>query len=243
MNKRWIICLAALTVLALSVGALIQVQRFQKLGRPGVKTQPLAGSSNLEVVLPERVLDCTSKKMEQRQIVLDFLPKDTSFGQRLYQSSDGFWMQLEVVLMGADRTSIHKPQICLPGQGFSIEKTEVTTIPIEQPYHYDLPVIKLTTSKLPSEGHTGEVRGIYVYWFVGDGILSADPSGLRRMWLSIKNLFATGEFQRWAYVVCFSVSETGQEGKVFNRMKQFIAASVPEFQLPPQAKEPGAARR
>lgn len=241
MNKKWVICIAALAIMALCFGALVHLRGYQKLGKPGVKTRPLASGSNLEVVLPEQVLDYTSKKVEQSQIVLDNLPKDTSFGQRVYRSPDGLLIQLDVVLMGADRTSIHKPQICLPGQGFSIEKTEVTTIPVERPYQYNLPVIKLTTSKLPTDTQTGELHGLYVYWFVADGLLSSDPSGLRRMWLSTKNLFRTGELQRWAYVICYSVYEAGQEKAVFNRVKQFIAAAVPEFQFTPNANETGSA--
>jgi hypothetical protein len=38
--------------------------------------------------------------------VLDFLPKDTSYGQRQYQTPDGsFKTTLNVVMMGTDRTS------------------------------------------------------------------------------------------------------------------------------------------
>ena len=70
---------------------------------------------------------------------------------------------------------------------------------------------------------------------VGPGYvhLSADALGFRRMWSTTKLLLATGERQRWAYVTCFSICAPGQEDADFERMKQFIAASVPEFQLPP----------
>jgi hypothetical protein len=45
----------------------------------------------------------------------------------------------------------------------------------------------------------------------------------------------TGVLQRWAYVTCFSVCQPGQEEATFNRMKEFLAAAVPEFQLTPRA--------
>ncbi len=238
MNRRkGLIFVIVLALIVATAGILLRLNAGKKLGLPGVKTRLLAASGSLEIVLPERVLDFTSQSVEQAKVVLDTLPKDTSFGQRLYQAPDGFWMQLNVVMMGADRTSIHKPQICLPGQGFSIEKTEETTIPIERPFPYNLPVIKLTTSKVPVEGQGGSIRGIYVYWYVADGVLSADPTALRRMWMSTKHLFQTGVLQRWAYIVYFSAAEPGQEETAYNRMKLFIAASVPEFQLTPKAKE------
>ena len=44
-----------------------------------------------------------------------------------------------------------------------------------------------------------------------------------------------GVLQRWAYVSYFAYCWPGQEDATFARMKQLIAASVPEFQPPPAA--------
>jgi hypothetical protein len=48
-------------------------------------------------------------------------------------------------------------------------------------------------------------------------------------------LLKTGTLQRWAYISCFSVCKPGDEEATFERLKKFIAASAPEFQL---ASEP-----
>ena len=76
--------------------------------------------------------------------------------------------------MGQDRTSIHKPEYCLPGQGFTIDLREVVTLPVAQPHPYDLPVMKLTTSKtaLDRNGREVPLSGGYIYWFVADGKLA-----------------------------------------------------------------------
>src|SRR5258708_1477206 len=106
MNRQKLIVLAvALAFMAGAGGLLARMRTSQKLGQPGVKTKSLADSQRLEVELPARVLDYDSKTIEQAKIVLDYLPKDTSFGQRRYQAPDGFGVQVNVVLMGADRTS------------------------------------------------------------------------------------------------------------------------------------------
>ncbi|MCX6895882.1 MAG: exosortase-associated EpsI family protein [Verrucomicrobia bacterium] len=232
MSRRKIILL--LTVLALigtTAGGLLRLRSAQRLGLPGVKTQVVAGAGNLTVLLPETVPGFTSQAVETSPVVTNMLPADTSFGQRTYRAADGFFAQMNVVLMGADRSSIHKPQLCLPAQGWTINQTEVTTIPVAVPLPYDLPVIKLTASnQLPVNGQAVAARGIYVYWFVADGELSADSSGWRRMLQSMAHLLRTGELQRWAYVSVFAVCEPGQEAALFERMKQLIAATVPEFQ-------------
>jgi hypothetical protein len=49
--------------------------------------------------------------------------------------------------------------------------------------------------------------------------------------------------QRWAYVACISPCAPGQEDATFARMKKFIAAAVPEFQLTPPPAGPAVAAR
>jgi hypothetical protein len=133
--------------------------------------------------------------------------------------------------MGSDRTSIHKPQYCLTGIGWKIEKSELVTIPIERPHRYDLPAMKLTAEmqgKAP-DGRSATIRAIYVYWFVSDNRLTAEHK--ERMWATVEDLLKTGILPRWAYVSCFSKCWPGQEDAVYRRMTRLIAAAVPEFQL------------
>jgi len=140
MNRqKWILALVVLLLIGGTAGLLARLKNNQKLGLPGVKTVPLAGSKNLEVLLPERVLDYSSQVVTQQAIVLNVLPKDTSFGQRIYTAADGFGIQMNVVLMGSDRTSMHKPQFCLEGAGWKIDSGPVgrELIHIARPVEYD----------------------------------------------------------------------------------------------------------
>src|SRR6185503_3698558 len=126
-----------------------------------------AGSRNLRVELPETLAGYKSEPVETPPIVTNILPKDTSYGQRRYQADDGFQAVINVVLMGSDRTSLHKPQFCVVGAGWTIDQTEMTTVPISRPHPYDLPIIKLTTTKQAMiNDQLVTARGIYVYWFV-----------------------------------------------------------------------------
>jgi hypothetical protein len=238
MNRKKLI-LALITVLMIggTAGVLAKFKSFQRLGEPGVKTRPLADSPNLEVVLPQQVLDYTAQLLPVDAIVTNVLPRDTSYGHCRYTSADtNFSAQVTVVLMGSDRTSLHKPQFCLTGAGWTINQTEVDTIRMEKPVPYDLPVIKLTVSgQFNVEGRPVQAGGVYVYWYVADNALSATPSGSERMWSIARELVTTGILQRWAYVTYFSACAPGQEENTYERLKNLIAASVPEFQLTPKA--------
>ena len=53
----------------------------------------------MKVNLPERVLDFTSTNMPEPQVVLNFLPSDTSFAERIYTAPDGFQVQGTIILI------------------------------------------------------------------------------------------------------------------------------------------------
>jgi len=76
----------------------------------------------MKIDLPERVPDFTSTNVPESEVELGYFPKDTSYARRFYQAPDGFGVSTTVILMGADRTSIHRPEYCLLGQGWSIDK-------------------------------------------------------------------------------------------------------------------------
>jgi len=243
MNKpKWILLVVALLMIGGTAGLLVRLKANQRLGQPGVKTSPLAQSKNLEVILPELVLDYTSEAVEEEKLVVAILPKDTSYGRRRYQAPDKFWTEVNVVLMGSDRTSLHKPQFCLEGAGLHIDAgaSREETVPIERPFRYDLPVMKIfATKQIEQNGQVQTVRGVVVYWFVAEDAYTARHG--QRMWWMARELLHTGVLQRWAYVTCFSICLPGQEEATFERMKKFIAASVPEFQLTPKSPERVAA--
>jgi hypothetical protein len=237
MNRQKIIL--ALTVLALigaTAGVLAHAKSNQKLGAPGVKTGPLAGSQNLEVLLPADLPGYKSEARPQADIVVNMLPQDTSYGQRLYTADDGFQALANVVLMGSSRSSIHKPQICLTGQGWTINDavSRVDEVHLEKPFAYDLPVMHLVASRpVEVSGQKVTEQGVFVYWFVDADRYT--PSHAQRMLWMARDVLFKSELDRWAYITFFSVCAPGQETATFERMKKLIAASVPEFQLVPKS--------
>lgn len=231
-----------LGLIALAAVFLHHWQGLQHLGRPGVRvvsgalwdTNGAVVATN-QVFLPERVLSMTSTQLPLSRVELDWLPADTTYGRRRFADTNGFIADVSVVLMGTDRTSIHQPQYCLTGQGWTIDRTDRVTVPMKRPCRYDLEALRLTASypeALPGGG-VRVWRGLYVYWFVADGQLTAEHG--RRMWWMARDLLRSGVLQRWAYVSYFTICPPGQEAAAYARLEQMIQASVPEFQLVPAA--------
>ena len=232
-NQKWLMLLIALALMAGTVGALTRLQANQRLGQPGIKATLIPGSVAMKIDLPERVLDFISTNVPESEVERGYFPKDTSYVRRLYQAPEGFGVSTTIVLMGADRTSIHRPDYCLPGQGWSIGSKTAVTIPIGGGHPYELPVMKWVVGRSVEapDGQKQEVSGIYVFWFVADNEQTVD--NIQRMWWLARDLLCTGVLQRWAYVSYFSVCAPGQENAAFERMEKLIAASVPDYQLSP----------
>ena len=232
-RQKWLVFFVALGLMAGTAGALTWLRANQKLGKPGIKAMAIPGSVMMKIELPERVLDFTSTNMPEPEVVVGYLPKDTSYAGRLYTATNGLQINSTIILMGADRTSIHKPDYCLPGQGWSINEKTVVNIPVAGPQNYQLPVAKWIIGNVyqTPDGQKHEVSGLYVFWFVADGEQTAD--NYQRMWWLGRDLLRTGVLQRWAYVSFFSVCAPGQEDATFEQMKKLIAVTVPEFQFVP----------
>ena len=225
-----------LALMAATAVLLMHLKAHQRLGNPGVKTQSMAGTKNLEILLPTKVSGYKSEILTNAETELLKLPADTSFRVRAYQGDDGFWSQLSVVLMGVDRSSIHKPQICMTGQGWMIDNslTRVEKVRLERPFAYDLPVNKIIASKTITDanGQPQVLRGIYVYWYVDASHYTANSWEWMAWWVP-RDLLLNGVLERWAYISYFTACPPGREEATFDQIKQLIAKTVPEFQTVP----------
>jgi hypothetical protein len=233
-NQKWLVLIVTLGLMAGTIGALFWLKGRQKLGQPGIVAEPIPGSVVMKIDLPERVLDFTSTNVPEPEVVVGYLPKDTSFVERCYTSPDGLPpICATIILMGRDRTSIHRPEYCLVGQGLSPDDKKVVDIPIAGTAPYRLQAAKWTLRGVlqQPDGQKVRVSGIYVFWFVADQVQTADY--VQFQYHLVRDLLLTGTLQRWAYISYFTVCAPGQEDAAYERVVKLIAASVPAYQLPP----------
>ena len=231
-NPKWAFLAAALVLMAGTAAALTWLRANQKLGSPGIKATPIPGETRMNIDLPQRVLDFTSTNIPEPAVAIGYFPKDTSYAERMYFDPDGLRIQSTAVLMGADRTSIHRPEYCLPGQGWSIDKKETVDIPINDNPPCPLRVARwnLSTSFKEPDGKKATAYAVYVFWYVAHDEETPDHDKMLEE-LTL-NLFRTGNLQRWAYISYFALCGPGQHDAAFGEIKRLIAAQVPQFQLP-----------
>jgi exosortase/archaeosortase family protein len=124
----------------------------------------------------------------------DLLPGDTAVLKRDYLSPDGGRLTVSLVISGASRDSIHKPENCLPAQGFRIER--VTTLDVSLAGRTPLTMKRILIARPLPDGRT--VRQEVVYWFIGSAHETAWH--LERMfWTTWERAFHNRAV-RWSYV-------------------------------------------
>jgi hypothetical protein len=240
-RQTWIIAVLVLGMIAGAAMRLHTAGARQRLGVPGVRIaeEPIYAHDGVStnapsllhsnrVFLPPRVLDYASASGYIAPITAQTLPTNTMYGHRVYTNGMRL-IDYQVVLMGSDRSSIHKPQGCLQGTGWQTISSDEEMIPVQGAISYDLPVRKLKLRRqvqLP-DGKVKDESAVFVYWFVADGQITSGH--LQRMWWMARDLLTQGVLQRWAYIITFANCEPGNEDKTFTEMKSFIAASAPEF--------------
>ncbi|MDK3156685.1 exosortase-associated EpsI family protein [Kamptonema cortianum] len=169
------------------------------------------------------------------------LPSDTVISKMLYRNPAGFEVFSTILVSGREGRSIHRPEYCLPGQGWVITNSEKITLdskaattPVE--------VTKLTlerTDKLP-DGREIKRKLLNVYWFEGNH--RRTPHHWQRvLWSTTDKLFDRVN-HRWAFLTFFS-EVTGlhhpqglNEAQTLELMNGFIGQvrSMIELPAPPE---------
>lgn len=127
-------------------------------------------------------------------------------------------MQVTLVLNGREQKSIHRPERCLPAQGFKVDSSRVRQIP--RPGGADLPVRLMILRPAGRSERTGKGL-LYAYWFIGPGRETA--SHYRRLaWMAWESL-RDGVPARWAYVAVATEWPQEPAPRDWERLDRFLA--------------------
>lgn len=61
-----------------------------------------------------------SESVPPSESELHTLPSDTIIDKRVYRADDGSWYSVSLIIGGRSKSSIHRPELCLPSQGFQM---------------------------------------------------------------------------------------------------------------------------
>lgn len=127
------------------------------------------------------------------------LPADTEFAKKFYSDGLGSDIHCQIVLAGSEKRSIHRPEVCLPAQGWTIKSGEV--VPVKLADVKTLEVMKLIVSRpvTLNNGAQRELTSVFCYWFIGKN--ATTPHHFVRVLKTNLDMLLHNTNHRWAYVI------------------------------------------
>jgi len=139
----------------------------------------------------------------------DILPPDTILLKKQYTHPGGDRIFASVVLSGAERSSIHRPQMCLVGQGNEILDSKVVEVPLEGRAPLKVMDLEILRKIRTRDGRLVTYPSYYAYWFVGKG--RETPYHIHRMiWMAVDRILFNVS-HRWAYITVSGFREEGSD--------------------------------
>jgi EpsI family protein len=215
------------SVLALGLGSVFLVPK-------DIKMQPAA----IGLSLPESVHGWEGVDQPISQGERDILGPDTQFARKVYTNAVGDQINVSVVMSGPDmNTSIHRPERCLPAQGWTITESRAATLPTANGTVKTTRLHNLRTFRADN-GHQFAINSLNYYWFVGHS--DTTPSHFERTWFDIRDRLLKGRNQQWAYVTVMAV--VTKDFRIFGRTEKETDELIHDFMkdfVPQLQKNPG----
>ncbi len=226
-------------IVALAVGEMAFLHHLAMLPSRGAAGVRLTADEKNPVELPGFLgIEWTGRPVPVTPIEREILPADTGFSRRIYFNHRDPSKQvfLSIVLSGRDRTSIHRPELCLVGQGWTItgRGDHRFDYPARTDAGFSATVLRVQR-EVPGPATAGKPRGPVVvpqltaFWFVsGDGVVA---SNWQRIVRDAWNRLVHARADRWAYVL-MQTDATDGEAAALARMQAVLREALPAFQRP-----------
>lgn len=226
--KRWLPYVVVLSLIGGTMGLTSLVGEVTSSTEPGIL-----------MTLPVRIGEWFGERQAVTELERGGLPQDTEFERKRYFNAAGEEIFCSIVMAGKDTRSIHRPEICLPAQGWSVVNGRYEDVPLADGSLRPLRVRALKVYHPPyaGGGSLGRERLNY-YWFVGKDRVTA--SHLERVTWNIFDRLVHSVNHRWAYITVLTDVPLGRtpdearggEERCRSRLRQFIGMLFPVLQRP-----------
>ena len=164
------------------------------------------------------------------------LPPDTEKAARIYTNGAGQAVFCSVVLAGRDVTSIHRPEVCLTGQGWKLETAQTEQIDTPAAPGGVLRVSRMNASNTMQlkNGQSAQMYAVFAYWFVGHE--RTTPYHWQRIWWTTLDRVFHNRNHRWAYFLLDTIVSPERaaadpragQAEAMQVLRQFIQSVYPQ---------------
>ncbi len=186
--------------------------------------------------LPEHIGSMTGTDQDVSEAEKFILPPDTGFAKKLYKNFAGDQINCQIVLAGGEKRSIHRPEICLPAQGWNKKSSETMPITLSDGRVLNVTKLIISRSVEVQPGVQKELTSLFFYWFIGK--TTTTPYHWYRILHTDLDRVMHNINHRWAYVVVSAPILDGFVTGGKNReetqkaLESFIAELAPQIMKP-----------
>ena len=193
--------------------------------------------------LPENVGGWVGRVAPVSDVEKQGLPQDTEFERKFYRDAAGNEIYCSIVMAGKDSRSIHRPETCLPAQGWEVLDGRYEEVPVNANGVASLQVRALKILRRSrGEGADNGVERLNYYWFMGKDRVTASHVQ-RIIWNSYDRIVHSVN-HRWAYITLSVVVPRGNGAAETAANEESARGAVCGFieRLFPELKRNGGAR-
>jgi exosortase len=232
---RWRAFGVAGLIVVLAVGDMMFLRHVARTPGRGQVGVALAADGLNPVELPAFLgTEWIGRRTEVTAVEREILPVDTGYSRKLYVAVADARQQvlLSIVLSGRDRTSIHRPELCLVGQGWTIgQAAQHRFAGPGRDESFSASLLRVRREVQSPQGKV-VVPQLVAYWFInGDRIVASHG---QRFLADAWNRVFRGRADRWAYVLMQTDASDG-EAAALARMQAVLAGTLTVF-APPKPK-------
>ncbi len=156
--------------------------------------------------------------------------------RRLYASDDGREILGTMVVSGSLKKTLHKPEICLPNQGWTITGTQVVPIRLKNGSSFDATLMQVFRDIEVSPGHRMRMKAFHLFWYQGSG--GTSTSGYEAShFISYRDAILLNFNHRWSQAAFFMPlpqQEIGNENPIaevgaMQELLAFVGDAASEF--------------
>ena len=193
--------------------------------------------AGIAMTLPDMVGGWIGEDTEITPREREVLAKDTQFARKTYIGPQGDRIFVSIIMSGNDMTSsIHRPERCLPAQGWTLGRSEKRTLSVGGGKSLEMTELhNFRPVELPDKSRP-LLHNLDYYWFIGEKEMTS--SHLARTGIDLRDRILHGEAQRWAYVTVSTNVTQGfirfgrSEEEATRIVEQFIRELVPKLTRP-----------
>ncbi|MFV1994154.1 MAG: exosortase/archaeosortase family protein [Verrucomicrobiales bacterium] len=223
------------SVTALALGALVLTACFltpaaQGLSEPGIRP-----------ALPTNVGSFWGYPIAPSPAEIKGLiePSGVELSRVHYESTSGRSATATIIIGGPDGRTLHRPEVCLPGQGWKITASDSVTLPLDGGREIRATLLTVMRGEPGADGTVLRRKALNIYWYIGSGITAADYNG--HIAKTLRDSIFRNINHRWSMVSLFTplpptlFDDPVAEQDAVNLMRELAREIVPHVANGPWA--------